>query len=65
MNKAKMSKSTGNVADPVKAMEKAGVESVRAYLMGVGGDLRDDAGMYSSAPSPSSFSQHPSGGLTR
>lgn len=65
MNKAKMSKSTGNVADPVQAMDKAGVESVRAYLMGVGGDLRDDAGTYSSAPPPSSFSYHPSGQLTR
>jgi methionyl-tRNA synthetase len=44
MRKMKMSKSTGNVADPNEALRRASVESVRAYLMGIGSDLRDDAG---------------------
>lgn len=44
MGRMKMSKSTGNVADPNEAMRRASVESVRAYLMGIGGDLREDAG---------------------
>lgn len=44
MGKLKMSKSRGNVADPNEAMARASVESVRAYLMGIGGDLREDAG---------------------
>ncbi|CDZ97772.1 methionine-trna ligase [Phaffia rhodozyma] len=39
----KMSKSRGNVADPFKAIESAGVDSVRAYLMGIGGSLADDS----------------------
>ena len=40
----KMSKSRGNVADPFQAIERAGVDSVRAYLMGTGGRLREDSG---------------------
>lgn len=40
-----MSKSKGNVADPLKAMDKYGVDSVRWYLMRAGGSLSDDAGM--------------------
>lgn len=39
-----MSKSRGNVADPFALIEKAGVDSVRAYLLGVGGSLKDDSG---------------------
>lgn len=48
MGRMKMSKSTGNVADPNEAMRRASVESVRAYLMGIGSDLREDAGPLSS-----------------
>lgn len=40
----KMSKSVGNVVDPFQAMDVAGVDSVRAYLMGVGGKLSMDSG---------------------
>jgi methionyl-tRNA synthetase len=44
MNKSKMSKSKGNVADPFEAIEKLGVDVVRWYLMRVGGSLPVDAG---------------------
>lgn len=44
MNKTKMSKSRGNVADPFQAMEKYGVDPVRWYLMRAGGSLSTDAG---------------------
>ncbi len=44
MNKSKMSKSKGNVADPFEAIEKIGVDVVRWYLMRVGGSLPVDAG---------------------
>ena len=44
MEKMKMSKSRGNVADPIATINVAGVDSVRAYLMGKGGDLSEDAG---------------------
>jgi len=37
-----MSKSVGNVADPFKAIEKYGVDSVRYYLAKVGGRFRND-----------------------
>lgn len=43
MGKAKMSKSRGNVADPIAAMDKYGVDGVRWYLMRAGGALADDA----------------------
>lgn len=44
MDKAKMSKSRGNVVDPVATMNDVyGVDGVRWYLMRVGGDLRTDA----------------------
>ena len=44
MNKSKMSKSRGNVANPIEAMEKYGVDGVRWYLMRIGGALAGDAG---------------------
>ena len=44
MDKAKMSKSRGNVVDPVATMNAAyGADGVRWYLMRVGGDLQSDA----------------------
>lgn len=44
MGKSKMSKSKGNVVDPLEALDKWGVDGVRWYLMRVGGSLADDAG---------------------
>ncbi|KAF8843388.1 hypothetical protein BDN67DRAFT_1028277 [Paxillus ammoniavirescens] len=38
----KMSKSLGNVADPIEAMDNFGVDTVRFYLARVGGRWRDD-----------------------
>ncbi|KAF8443120.1 tRNA synthetases class I (M)-domain-containing protein [Boletus edulis BED1] len=38
----KMSKSLGNVADPIAAMDGYGVDAVRFYLARVGGRFRDD-----------------------
>jgi len=38
----KMSKSLGNVADPLEAIEKWGADVVRFYLMRVGGRWKDD-----------------------
>lgn len=43
MGRAKMSKSRGNVADPIAAMGTYGVDVVRWYLMSVGGSLPGDA----------------------
>jgi len=40
----KMSKSLGNVADPLEAMDKWGVDVVRFYLMRIGGKWADDVG---------------------
>ena len=42
----KMSKSLGNVADPIAAMEDFGVDTVRFYLARVGGRFRDDVGEF-------------------
>ncbi|CAA7268515.1 unnamed protein product [Cyclocybe aegerita] len=39
----KMSKSLGNVADPLEVMDEWGVDVVRYYMMRVGGKWRDDA----------------------
>ncbi|KAK8864207.1 methionine-tRNA ligase [Kwoniella newhampshirensis] len=43
MGKSKMSKSKGNVVDPIEAMRNWSVDGVRWYLMRVGGSLTDDA----------------------
>ncbi|WWD17494.1 methionine-tRNA ligase [Kwoniella shandongensis] len=43
MGKSKMSKSKGNVVDPIDAMRNWSVDGVRWYLMRVGGSLTDDA----------------------
>ncbi|KAK6910337.1 methionine-tRNA ligase [Kwoniella mangroviensis CBS 8886] len=43
MGKSKMSKSKGNVVDPIQAMRDWSVDGVRWYLMRVGGSLTDDA----------------------
>jgi methionyl-tRNA synthetase len=42
----KMSKSIGNVADPLEAMNAFGVDVVRYYLTRVGGRFRDDVGTF-------------------
>ncbi|KAI5991147.1 tRNA synthetases class I (M)-domain-containing protein [Pisolithus albus] len=42
-NQKKMSKSLGNVTDPMQAMDNYGVDAVRFYLARVGGRFRDDA----------------------
>jgi len=42
VSQKKMSKSLGNVADPLAAIEKWGVDGVRFYLLRVGGRWRDD-----------------------
>ncbi|CDO73833.1 hypothetical protein BN946_scf185015.g162 [Trametes cinnabarina] len=42
VERAKMSKSIGNVADPIQAIDKYGVDLVRYYLARVGGRFRDD-----------------------
>ncbi|THH10301.1 hypothetical protein EW146_g8411 [Bondarzewia mesenterica] len=42
VDKKKMSKSIGNVADPFKAMDELGTDVVRYYLARVGGRFKDD-----------------------
>jgi methionyl-tRNA synthetase len=42
--KQKMSKSVGNVADPLAAIDSVGIDAVRYYLARVGGRFRDDVG---------------------
>lgn len=44
MDKFKMSKSRGNVANPFEAMQLWGVDAMRMYLMRVGGNSASDAG---------------------
>ncbi|KAG6336879.1 hypothetical protein ID866_2205 [Astraeus odoratus] len=41
-NQKKMSKSLGNVTDPMRAMDDFGVDAVRFYLARVGGRWKDD-----------------------
>lgn len=43
MGKSKMSKSKGNVVDPLDTLDKYGVDGTRWYLMRNGGSLADDA----------------------
>jgi methionyl-tRNA synthetase len=45
MNKQKMSKSIGNVVEPLAAMNRFGVDAMRYYLLRDGG-LADDGGKY-------------------
>lgn len=40
----KMSKSIGNVVDPIQSLEEYGVDVVRYYLARVGGRFKDDVG---------------------
>lgn len=54
MHKAKMSKSRGNVADPLAAMDKFGADGVRWYLMRAGGSLPRDSD-YSEAELEASY----------
>ncbi|KAI0722508.1 tRNA synthetases class I (M)-domain-containing protein [Earliella scabrosa] len=42
VDRAKMSKSVGNVADPIKAIDEYGIDLVRYYLARVGGRFKDD-----------------------
>ncbi|OJT09068.1 hypothetical protein TRAPUB_11 [Trametes pubescens] len=42
VDRAKMSKSIGNVADPIKAIDEIGLDLVRFYLARVGGRFKDD-----------------------
>lgn len=44
MDRFKMSKSRGNVANPFEAMKLWGVDAMRMYLMRVGGNSAGDAG---------------------
>ena len=44
VNRHKMSKSVGNVADPIEAIDEFGIDVVRWYLARVGGHFRDDVG---------------------
>ncbi|TIA84944.1 hypothetical protein E3P99_04107 [Wallemia hederae] len=43
MNSSKMSKSTGNVVDPFKAIHKYSSDALRFYLLRVGGNFSNDA----------------------
>ena len=44
MNKAKMSKSRGNVANPFDAIDMFGLDTIRFFLMRVGGNFASDSG---------------------
>lgn len=44
MNKFKMSKSRGNVADPIGAMKFWGTDAFRCYLIRRGGNCAIDSG---------------------
>jgi methionyl-tRNA synthetase len=44
VSQQKMSKSVGNVVDPMQSLEKYGLDIVRFYLARVGGRFRDDVG---------------------
>lgn len=44
VNKSKMSKSVGNVVDPVAVLREHGVDAVRWYLARTGGYFKTDVG---------------------
>lgn len=44
VDRHKMSKSVGNVADPIQAIDEFGIDLVRFYLARVGGRFKDDVG---------------------
>lgn len=44
VDQRKMSKSVGNVADPLEAIDEFGLDVVRYYLARVGGRFKDDVG---------------------
>lgn len=44
MDHRKMSKSIGNVVDPIAAIDVYGIDIVRYYLAEIGGKFRDDVG---------------------
>lgn len=46
VDQRKMSKSVGNVADPIQAIEEFGIDVVRYYLTRVGGRFKDDVGEF-------------------
>lgn len=48
VDQRKMSKSVGNVADPIQAIDEFGIDLVRFYLARVGGRFKDDVGAYAS-----------------
>jgi methionyl-tRNA synthetase len=50
-NQKKMSKSLGNVADPIEAMDTFGIDGVRYYMARVGGRFQNDVGGYYSVSS--------------
>ncbi len=50
MDRQKMSKSRGNVANPFEALETYGVDPIRYYMMSVAGSFQDDSGIYPARP---------------
>ena len=44
VNRAKMSKSVGNVVDPIAILKEHGVDNVRWYFARVGGNFKSDVG---------------------
>lgn len=44
VDQRKMSKSVGNVADPIQAIDEFGIDIVRFYLARVGGRFKNDVG---------------------
>lgn len=48
VDQRKMSKSVGNVVDPIQAIDEFGLDVVRYYLARVGGRFKDDVGGFSS-----------------
>ncbi|KDQ05899.1 hypothetical protein BOTBODRAFT_39907 [Botryobasidium botryosum FD-172 SS1] len=57
MDRSKMSKSLGNVADPFQSIEHYGVDGVRYYLMRAGGSFTDDSD-WSSEQVPKHYDTH-------